>query len=50
VSLLTELSAVTLLIIAVTVIHGTGIGLMDKFFDHEARELRKLKLAKREFA
>jgi len=49
-SLITELFAATFLIILVTVIHGTGIVFMDRLFHHEARELRELKLAKREFA
>ena len=44
-----ELVAAMALIIVVTVIHGTGIVFMDKLFRHEARELRKQKLARREF-
>ena len=48
-SLLPELLAATLLIVVVNVIHGTGVALMDKLFQHEASELRKQKLAKREF-
>ena len=48
-TLLLELCTATLLIIAVTVIHGTGVVFMDKLFRHEDRELRKQRLATREF-
>jgi len=48
-NLLVELLVATLLIVVVTVIHGTGVALMDKVFRHEVRTLRKQKLAKREF-
>lgn len=48
-NLFLEISVGTVLIIVVTVIHGTGIVLMDKVFHHEARELRNQKLARREF-
>lgn len=47
-SLFIELLAATGLIILVTVIHGTGVALMDDLFKYEARALRKEKLAKRE--
>ena len=47
--LLLELCTATLLIIAVTVVHGTGVAVMDNLFRHESRELRKQKLARREF-
>jgi hypothetical protein len=49
IALLIELSTATLLIIVVTVIHGTGVVLMDKLFQYEDQELRTQKLAKREF-
>lgn len=48
-NLLVELLAATLLIVVVTIVHGTGVALMDKLFTYEARELRKQKLARREF-
>ena len=47
--LLIELVTATLLIVIVTVVHGTGVALMDKLFRYEARELRKQRLASREF-
>ena len=47
--LLIELAVATLLIVVVTVVHGTGVALMDKVFRYEERELRKQRLARREF-
>lgn len=48
-SLLVELMAATFLIVVVTVIHGTGVALIDKVFRYEVRAARKEKLIKREF-
>ena len=47
-SLFLELAVATILIVAVTVIHGTGVALSDKLFTYESRELRRQKLAARE--
>jgi hypothetical protein len=48
-SVVIDLSAATLLMVVVTVIHGTGVVLMDRLFQYEDRELRQQKLARREF-
>jgi hypothetical protein len=48
VDLLTELLAALVLIVVVTVIHGTGVALMDKAFRHGVEAHRRKKLAKRE--
>lgn len=47
-SLLVDLGVAMLLISIVTLIHGTGISLMDRLFRTEARELWKLPLLRRE--
>jgi hypothetical protein len=47
--LLQQLAVTVVLMTIVTVIHGTGVALTDKFFRYEDRELRRLRLAKREF-
>lgn len=47
-SLFLELTVATMLIVAVTAIHGTGVAFSDKLFTYESRELRRQKLATRE--
>jgi hypothetical protein len=44
-----QLSVSVLLITAVIVVHGTGVVITNKLFRYEDRELRRLRLAKREF-
>jgi hypothetical protein len=44
-----QLLATTLLIVLVTLIHGTGVVITTKLFKHEARHLRGRKLFVREF-
>ena len=44
-----QLVAATILIILVTLIHGTGVVVTTKIFKQESRELKGLKLASREF-
>ena len=44
-----ELVMSAVMLVIVTVVHGTGISIMDKIFRSESRELATLRLARREF-
>ncbi|MEO6360031.1 MAG: hypothetical protein ABIO43_05590 [Sphingomicrobium sp.] len=44
-----ELIVSAILLVIVTIIHGTGLSLMDRLFRTEVRELADLKLVQREF-
>lgn len=48
VDLFVELLFSVLLMVLVTIVHGTGISLMDRLFQTELREFTKLKLVHRE--
>ena len=48
IDLLLQLGVTTILIVIVTVIHGTGVAMMDRLFQYEDQSLRRTRLAVRE--